>query len=101
MTRMVKKSFDAPDEIRSFDKSKIGVVDLGDVEVIRVTNQPGWRWSKCVKPIVGTDSCQVRHLIHVLSGRIKVRMDDGSESRVRPGRCGDRSSWARRVDSWE
>jgi hypothetical protein len=41
MTRMVKKSFDAPDEIRSFDKSKIEVVDLGDVEVIRVTNQPG------------------------------------------------------------
>jgi hypothetical protein len=41
MTKMVKKSFDAPEEIRSFDKSKIEVVHLGEVEAIRVTNQPG------------------------------------------------------------
>ena len=58
---MVKKSFDAPEEIRSFDKSKIEVVVLGDVKAMRVTNQPGWRWSECVKPTVGTDSCQVGH----------------------------------------
>jgi ethanolamine utilization protein EutQ (cupin superfamily) len=85
MTKIVKKGFDAPDEIRCFDKSKIEVVELGNVEAIRVTNQPGWRWSECVKPTVGTDSCQVSHLIHVLSGRIKVRMDDGSESEFGPG----------------
>ncbi|MBV8414760.1 MAG: cupin [Verrucomicrobia bacterium] len=84
MANMVKKSFDAPDEIRSFEKSKIEVVKLGDAEALRVTNQPGWRWSECVKPIVGTDSCHVSHLIHVLSGRIKVRMDDGSEARKIP-----------------
>ena len=88
MTTMVKKSFDVPEEIRSFDKSKIEVVHLGDVEAIRVTNQPGWRWSECVKPIVGTDSCQVSHLIHVISGRIAVRMDDGSEAEFGPGDVG-------------
>ena len=49
MTKMVKKSFDAPEEIRSFDKSKVEVVYLGDGEAIRVTNQPGW-------PLVGV--CQ-------------------------------------------
>jgi hypothetical protein len=85
---MVKKSFDAPDEIRSFEKSKIEVVNLGDAEAIRVTNQPEWRWSECVKPIVATDSCQVSHLIHVISGRIKVRMDDGSEAEFGPGDVG-------------
>ena len=88
MTKMVKKSFDAPDEIRSFDKSKVEVVNLGDCEAIRVTNQPGWRWSECVKPIVGTDSCQVSHLIQVISGRIMVRMDDGSEAEFCPGDVG-------------
>ena len=88
MAKMVKKSFDAPEEIRSFDKSKIEVVDLGDVKAMRVTNQPGWRWSECVKPIVGTDSCQVGHLIHVISGRIVVRMDDGSEAEFGPGDVG-------------
>jgi hypothetical protein len=85
---MVKKSFDAPEEIRSFDKSKIEVVVLGDVKAMRVTNQPGWRWSECVKPAVGTDSCQVGHLIHVISGRIVVRMDDGSEAEFHPGDVG-------------
>ena len=88
MTKMIKKSFDAPEEIRSFDKSKVEVVYLGDVEAIRVTNQPGWRWSECVKPIAGTDSCQVTHLIHVISGRIVVRMDDGSEAEFGPGDVG-------------
>ncbi len=88
MTKIVKKSFDAPGEMRCFDKSKIEVVELGNVEAIRVTNQPGWRWSKCVKPIVGTDSCQVSHLIHVLSGRRKVRMDDGSEAEFGAGDVG-------------
>ena len=88
MTKMIKKSFDAPEEIRSFDKSRVEVVYLGDVEAIRVTNQPGWRWSECVKPIAGTDSCQVSHLIHVVSGRIAVRMDDGSESEFGPGDMG-------------
>ena len=88
MTKMIKKSFDAPEEIRSFDKSRVEVVYLGDVEAIRVTNQPGWRWSECVKPTVGTDSCQVGHLIHVLSGRIVVRMDDGSEAEFSPGHVG-------------
>jgi hypothetical protein len=88
MTKMIKKSFDAPEEIRSFDKSRVEVVYLGDVEAIRVTNQPGWRWSECVKPIAGTDSCQVSHLIHVISGRIAVRMDDGSESEFGPGDMG-------------
>ncbi len=78
----------SPEEIRSFDKSKVEVVYLGDVEAIRVTNQPGWRWSECVKPIAGTDSYQVSHLIHVISGRIVVRMDDGSEAEFGPGDVG-------------
>ena len=74
MAKMVKKSFE--------------VVDLGDVEIRRVTHEPGWRWSECVKPTVGTDSCQVGHLIHVLSGRILVRMNDGSEAEFGPGDVG-------------
>jgi hypothetical protein len=42
MTKMIKKSFELlPEEIRSFDKSKVEVVYLGDGEAIRVTNQPG------------------------------------------------------------
>jgi hypothetical protein len=62
--------------------------ELGEVKAMRVTNRPGWRWSDCVKPVVGTDSCQVGHLIHVISGRIMVRMDEGSEAEFGPGDVG-------------
>jgi quercetin dioxygenase-like cupin family protein len=88
MSAMVKKSFDAPDEVRSVDKGKVEVVDLGNVKAMRTTFQPGWRWSECVKPIVKTDSCQVAHLIHVHSGRMVCKMDDGSEVEFGPGDVG-------------
>ena len=88
MAKMVKKSFDAPEETRRVDKGKLEVVDLGGVQAMRVTFEPGWRWSECVKPIVGTDSCQVSHLVHVISGQMVVRMDDGSEAEFGPGDVG-------------
>src|SRR5260370_30914725 len=46
------------------------------------------RWSECVKPIVGTETCQVTHLIHVISGRMGVRMQDGSEVQFGPDDVG-------------
>ncbi len=88
MTAMVKKSFDSPEETRPMNKGKAEVVSLGDIKAMRVTFEPGWRWSECVKPIVGTDSCQVAHLLHVVSGRMAVRMDDGSETEFGPGDVG-------------
>jgi uncharacterized cupin superfamily protein len=47
--------------------------------------EPGWRWSEHVKPIAGTASCQALHTGHVISGRIMIRMDDGSEREFGPG----------------
>ena len=41
--------------------------------------EPGWSWEKCVKPLVKTDSCQAPQTQYLISGRIKVVMDDGAE----------------------
>jgi mannose-6-phosphate isomerase-like protein (cupin superfamily) len=38
-----------------------------------------------VKPIAGTDSCEVAHLGIVQSGHMHVRMDDGQEGDIGPG----------------
>jgi quercetin dioxygenase-like cupin family protein len=38
-----------------------------------------------VKPIAGTESCEVAHLGFVQAGRMHVRMDDGQEEEVGPG----------------
>ena len=88
MAKMVKKSFDAPEEVRSIKKGQVEVVDLGGIQAMRVTFEPGWRWSECVKPIIGTDSCQVSHLFNVISGRLVTRMDGGSEAEFGPGDVG-------------
>jgi hypothetical protein len=45
--------------------------------------EPGWRWSENVKPIAGTDSCQAPHLGYMLSGRMRIQMDDGTEDEAR------------------
>jgi uncharacterized cupin superfamily protein len=60
-------------------------VNLGSGPVGLGTFEPGWRWSNDIKPVAGTDSCQVEHLGYVLSGRMKIVMDDGQETEVGPG----------------
>ena len=79
------KSFDTPDEQRTPDKTQVAVVKLPGVSVARITFQPGWRWSDCIRPVVGGDSCQVRHLGTLLSGEMEVVHDDGSKARLVAG----------------
>jgi hypothetical protein len=40
---------------------------------------------ECVKPIVGTKSCMVNHNGYIQSGRMRIRMDDGTETEVASG----------------
>jgi hypothetical protein len=86
MARMEVKNFDSPDETRPFEgKGEAHVLNIGGRVVGRGVFEPGWRWSVNVKPIAGTPSCGVSHLGYVLSGRMAVRMDDGTEGEVGPG----------------
>ena len=85
MDTPVKKSFAHPDETRPIKKGKVEVVHLRpDLPVMKVTFEPGWTWSECVKPVAGTESCQVPHLNYVLSGRIRIKFDDGTELEFGP-----------------
>lgn len=80
------KNLSHPDETRNLPKTKIEVVDLGrGTTMMRATLQPGWKWSECVKPTAGTESCQVPHINYVVSGQLKVVMDDGLEIDMNPG----------------
>ena len=82
---MIKKSMSKPDEVRTFDKGKVEVVTAGETTFGRATLQPGWKWSTCVKPIAKTESCEAAHVTYHLSGRLRIRMDDGSEEEFGPG----------------
>lgn len=85
MAGLSHKGFDSPDETRTPDKTLVEVLDLGGAKAARMTLQPGWRWSECIKPIVGTSSCQALHVGVVVSGRMHVVHDDGTEADVGPG----------------
>jgi hypothetical protein len=80
-----RKRFDRPDEIRTVEKARIELVELGELAVGRAIFEPGWRWSEHVKPIVGTESCQVHHLGYVVSGHLHVEMTDGASLEVMGG----------------
>jgi mannose-6-phosphate isomerase-like protein (cupin superfamily) len=85
MSSIEKKSFDAADEVRTLDKTTVEVLKYPSASVARFTFQPGWKWSECVGPKVGTESCQATHLGAVAAGTMHVVHNDGSTIDVGPG----------------
>jgi quercetin dioxygenase-like cupin family protein len=83
--KLQSKSHDTPDEVRSPDKTRVDIVRLEGFTIGRFTFQPGWRWSQCIKPVVKTDSCQAAHVGYAVSGRLTVRLNDGSQTTITPG----------------
>ncbi|MBP1708260.1 MAG: hypothetical protein H6Q40_49 [Deltaproteobacteria bacterium] len=85
MKKMEVKGFNKPDEVRSFDKGKVELVNIGGAMVGRAVFQPGWRWSESVKPLVKTKSCEAPHYQYHVSGTLRIKMDDGTEVDCKPG----------------
>lgn len=83
---MIKKSFSQADDAKQpAEKITFETVELNGLTLSRVTCQAGWRWSVDLKPVLGTDSCQMDHFLYVLSGKMKVVADDGQELEYGPG----------------
>ena len=97
MASLEKKSFDNPDEVKAPEKTNAAVVNFGTVAASRVVLQPGWKWSECIKPVVGTESCEAGHVGMILKGTIKIVHDDGSEMTVS---AGEAFSCAPGHDAW-
>jgi hypothetical protein len=91
------KSFQKPDENRHFPNGNAQILNIGGSEIGRLVFQPGWRWSKDVKPIAGTESCEAPHFQYHVSGRLAIRMDDGTEFIAEPG---DVTSLPQGHDAW-
>ena len=83
-TKIERKNFISPDEMLVFNKAKVEHVKIGGYTVSRLTLNPGWKWSTDSKPIAKTDSCQFPHIGIILSGRIMLSMDDGTEIEYGP-----------------
>jgi quercetin dioxygenase-like cupin family protein len=85
MNDVVLKRFEAPDEVREFEKGRFEIVRLGGVTIGRATYQPGWRWSEHVRPLAGTEFCEVAHVGFVVSGRATAAMLGGETVELSPG----------------
>ena len=84
MAGVQKLDFDSPDETRTPDKTRAELVRVGSTTVGRLTLQPGWQWSECMKPVVGTESCQVRHVGIVQAGAMHVVTTTGQKRTSNP-----------------
>src|SRR5436190_19757131 len=85
MAGLEVRDFSAPDETRAPDKTKIDIVRMGGASAARMSLEPGWRWSDCIKPAAGTDSCQAHHVGVLLSGTLDVAPEDGAHQGSRAG----------------
>jgi hypothetical protein len=91
------KTFSAPDEVREFPNGKAEIVAVGGAEVGRLIFRPGWRWSTDVQPLAKTASCEAPHFQYHVSGKLGIRMDDGTEF---VATTGDITSLPRGHDAW-
>jgi len=89
MPEAVSKSFDAPENVIEFPKLVARTVELGDLTVGHIVTEPGWRWSIHVRPKVGGEWCQARHVGFIVSGRLGIQMPDGTEYSFGPNEVFD------------
>jgi class 3 adenylate cyclase len=85
MPRLQAKSFQTPDEVGTLPNVRVETVGLGEASVGYCRFEPSWRWSTDMAPIVGTPSCEVRHLGYTMSGAVRVVMDDGQTLDIAAG----------------
>ena len=85
MHEVILRRFEQPDEVRTFEKGRFELVNVGGMTIGRATYEPGWKWSLHVGKATGAKSCAVEHVGLVLSGRATAAMDDGHIIEIKAG----------------
>lgn len=87
------KNIETPEETRTFEGGRMELVWVGGTTVARVTLEPGFRWSECLREKAGTETCELAHTGYVSSGRLvmapvgaeEVELTAGDVFSVEPG----------------
>jgi quercetin dioxygenase-like cupin family protein len=82
---VILKRFEAPDEVRTMEKGRFELVQLGGITIGRATYEPGWCWSLHVGPGLGQTHCTVEHVGMVLAGTATAAFEDGRVTELRAG----------------
>ena len=79
------QSLDAASVSRIVPLGRVDLIELGGIAFDRATFQPGWRWSEHEESAGEGQLCSQRHLGYLISGRMRFRMDDGTEIEAAAG----------------
>jgi len=82
---VILRRFETPDETIEFEKGKLELIRIGGITIGRATYQPGWKWSEHVRPLAGTEFCEVEHVGMVVSGTATAAMQGGETRELTPG----------------
>jgi class 3 adenylate cyclase len=85
MAEALSKNFENPDDVVEFPLIRTRIIELGDLTVGELVSEPGWRWSVHVRPTVGGEWCQARHVGFIISGTLGVDFSDGTHAKFGPG----------------
>jgi hypothetical protein len=85
MKKAEVKGFGKPDDVRTFPKGRLELINIGGAMIGRATFEPGWKWSESIQPLAKTKSCEAPHFQYHVSGVIRVKMDDGTEHVCKTG----------------
>jgi hypothetical protein len=91
--RTEHKTFSMPDEVREFPNGRAEILAVSGAEVGRLVFRPGTD----VQPLAKTSSCEAPHFQYHVSGKLGIRMDDGTEIVAGPG---DITSLPKGHDAW-
>ena len=85
MATLEKKSLNKLQQTEVCEKGKAVALTAGGFKFQMSTMEPGFRWSKHMKQLAKTESCQNPHVLYVISGTFRVKMDDGTEEEYSSG----------------
>lgn len=82
MTGLKIANFEKPDETLDMGgRARADLVSLDGLQVYRITCEPGWQFTVHTDP----NPCRTPHAAFVHSGRLGIRMEDGSEAEASAG----------------
>ena len=79
------RRFETAERVRSFDRGRFEVVEIGGLTLGRATYAAGWRWSVDVGAAADQAFCPVEHVGIVVSGRVGVIFPSGCTYELGPG----------------
>ena len=84
-----------PIEVKNFGSAADEAIDMPNLcmeavnvlgqRIMKLTLSLDWKWSKDIKPLIGTDSYQATHTGIIVEGKVHCVCDDGSEATYSAG----------------